>query len=66
MRLTKLGKIVFTILLIIISIIVYISLGKVGEIASRNLQELLAILGWGWLFIQPFILSYIWEKQKLG
>ena len=66
MRLTKLGKIVFTILLIIISIIVYISLGKVGEIASRNLKELLAIIGWGWLFIQPFILSYIWEKQKLG
>jgi hypothetical protein len=66
MRLTKLGKIVFTILLVIISIIVYTNLGKIGEITSRNLQELLAILGWGWLFIQPFILSYIWEKQKLG
>ena len=66
MRLTKLGKIVFTILLVIISIIVYTNLGRIGEITSRNLQELLAILGWGWLFIQPFILSYIWEKQKLG
>lgn len=66
MRLTKLGKKVFTILLIVVSIVVYISLGKVGEVSSRNLQELLAILGWGWLFIQPFILSYIWEKQKLG
>ena len=66
MRLTKLGKMVFTILLIIISIIVYTNLGRIGEITSRNLQELLAILGWGWLFIQPFILSYIWEKQKLG
>lgn len=66
MRLTKLGKIVFTILLVIISIIVYTNLGRIGEITSRNLQEFLAILGWGWLFIQPFILSYIWEKQKLG
>ena len=66
MRLTKLGKIVFTILLVIISIIIYTNLGRIGEITSRNLQELLAILGWGWLFIQPFILSYIWEKQKLG
>lgn len=66
MRLTKLGKIVFTILLVIISIIVYTNLGRIGEVSSRNLQELLAILGWGWLFIQPFILSYIWEKQKLG
>ena len=66
MRLTKLGKIVFTILLVIISIIIYTNLGRIGEVSSRNLQELLAILGWGWLFIQPFILSYIWEKQKLG
>ena len=66
MRLTKLGKIVFTILLVIISIIIYTNLGRIGEVSSRNLQELLATLGWGWLFIQPFILSYIWEKQKLG
>lgn len=66
MRLTKLGKIVFTILLVIISIIIYTNLGRIGEVSSRNLQEFLAILGWGWLFIQPFILSYIWEKQKLG
>lgn len=61
MKLTKLGKLVFTILLVVISIIVYISLGKVGEISSNNLQELLAILGWLWLFIQPFTLSAIWE-----
>ena len=66
MRLTKLGKIVFTILLVVVSIIIYVNLGRIGEVSSRNLQELLAILGWGWLFIQPFILSYIWEKQKLG
>ena len=64
MKLTKLGKKVFTILLVVISIIVYISLGKVGEVSSRNLKELLAIIGWGWLFIQPFILSVIWDKQK--
>ena len=66
MRLTKLGKTVFTILLIVVSIVVYVELGRIGEVSSRSLQELLAILGWGWLFIQPFILSYIWEKQKLG
>lgn len=64
MRLTKLGKLVFTILLVVISIIVYMSLSKVGEISSRNLKELLAIIGWGWLFIQPFALSVIWDKQK--
>ena len=64
MRLTKLGKIVFTILLVVISIIVYISLGKVREISSRNLKELLAIIGWGWLIIQPFALSVIWDKPK--
>lgn len=66
MRLTKLGKVVFTVLLIVINMVVYAKLGRIGEVSSRNLQELLAILGWGWLFIQPFILSYIWEKQKLG
>ena len=65
MRLTKLGKIVFTILLVVVSIIIYVNLGRIGEITSaRNWQELLAILGWLWLFIQPFTLSVIWDKQK--
>ena len=63
MKLTKLGKVVFTILLVIISIIVYISLGKVGETSiTTNLKEFLAIIGWVWLFAQPFTLSVIWDK----
>ena len=62
MRLTKLGKIVFTILLVVVSIIIYVNLGRIGEITSaRNWQEFLGILGWCWLFTQPFILSIIWE-----
>lgn len=65
MKLTKLGKIVFTTLLVVISIIIYASLGRVGETSiPTNLKELLAILGWVWLFIQPFILSYIWENKN--
>lgn len=63
MRLTKLGKIVFTTLLVVVSIIIYIGLGKVGKLEiPKNYKEFLAIIGWCWLFIQPFMLSAILEK----
>ena len=62
MKLTKLGKIVFTIYNIIMLIASYIVAGKVGGLViESNIFLLICIACWLRVFITPFYLSLIWE-----
>ena len=62
MRLTKLGKIVFTIYNIIMLLIAYTVSGKVGALViESNVFLVICIACWLRVFITPFYLSLIWE-----
>lgn len=61
MKLTNLGKIVFTIYNIIMLIVAYIVAGKVGALViESNLFLVICIACWLRVFITPFYLSLIW------
>lgn len=63
MKLTRLGKVLFTLLVLIISIVVYCNTGKFGMLAQDSLfYQYLTLLSWAWLTIgQCLILAKIWE-----
>lgn len=62
MRLTKLGKTVFTIYNIIMLIVAYSVASKVGGVViESNLFLVICIACWLRVFITPFYLSLIWE-----
>lgn len=65
MKLTKLGKIIFTIYNIIMLIIAYIVAGKVGGLViESNVFLVICIACWLRVFITPFYLSLIWEVNN--
>ena len=65
MKLTKLGKIVFTIYNIIMLIVAYIVAGKVGGLViESNIFLLICVVCWLRVFITPFYLSLIWEVNN--
>lgn len=62
MKLRKWVKVTLTIIIAIISTLIYMDLGDWGVMAKSNsAYELMSILGWGWMVIQIFVLSIIWE-----
>lgn len=62
MRLTKLGKIVFTIYNIIMLVASYIVASKIGSLViESNLFLVICIACWIRVFITPFYLSLILE-----
>lgn len=62
MKLTKLGKIVFTIYNIIMLVASYIVASKVGGLViESNIFLVICIACWLRVFITPFYLSLIWE-----
>ena len=64
MKLTNLGKIVFTIYNIIMLLITYTVAGKVGTLViESNLFLVICIACWLRVFITPFYLSLIWEVK---
>ena len=65
MKLTKLGKIVFTIYNIIMLIASYIVAGKVGGLViESNIFLVICVACWLRVFITPFYLSLIWEVNN--
>ena len=56
-KLTKLGKVIFTIIEIILVVISYLAIRNYGS----NLNQLLIIVFGLVIFTSPFILDLIWE-----
>ena len=56
-KLTKLGKVIFTIIEIILVVISYLAIRNYGS----NLNQLLIIVFGLVMFTSPFILDLIWE-----
>lgn len=64
-KLNQKGKIVFTALIFIVSIVVYHLIGILGEFATEsNICLVAVVLGWGWLFAgQIIVYSIIWNED---
>lgn len=62
-KLTKLGKIVFTIITLLISLLVYSKLDTLGMLGRTNDIYLgLCLAGWFWIvYGQLLVLEKIWE-----
>lgn len=62
-KLTKLGKIVFTIITLLISLLVYSKLDTLGMLGRTNDIYLgLCLAGWFWIIYgQLLVLEKIWE-----
>lgn len=62
-KLKNKGKVVLTIILLIISVIIYLNVGKLGDLAQTHLGYQLICLGaWFWLIVgQMVALACIWE-----
>ena len=62
-RLNKKGKILFTIITILISTIIYILMAKLGQFAKDSIFILIiTICGWSWLIIgQMSVFAMLWE-----
>ena len=62
MRLTKTGKVVFTIIVLVLAIICYVNAGTYDNLTASLLKTKLTVLEWSYiLFIAPFCLAKIWE-----
>lgn len=63
MKLTKLGKIVFTIYNIIMIIVAYIVASKVGGLViNSKFWLIICVACWFRIFVTPFYLSLLWEE----
>lgn len=63
LKLRKGAKVVLTIVLVVLSIVVYSNLGAWGEMAQTNrFYEMITMLGWGWMIAQVFAYNSIWEN----
>lgn len=61
MKLTKIGKVVFTIITILISILVYVFVSNATNVTNSNI--LFYTAGWTWLIIGQVTVYYlIWEE----
>lgn len=62
-KLKKWVKVALTIIILMISVIVYKNTGVLGELLQTSkYYELLIILSWGWLFVgQLSVLTLLWE-----
>jgi hypothetical protein len=62
-KLTKNGKIVFTITTIIFSVIAYILAGIFGQyVIGNTICLFITLICWGWLFLGQIITYYIiWQ-----
>ena len=65
MRLTKIGKIIFTLIAILISGVVYKFMGEFGAKVQNNTIYLAPlIIGWFWLLCgQIFVYLMIWGEE---
>ena len=63
-KLRKWVKVVITIILIVVSIVLYSYTGVLGELAQNyKIYQLLCIGTWSWLLVgQMLTYSYIWSK----
>lgn len=63
-RLNRRGRVLITILTILLSAVIYIFMGHLGELQVNNIfYQLTLLLGWGWLFLGQFgAIVCIWEK----
>lgn len=66
MRLNLKGKVVFTSLTIMLSVVIYVLMAKLGELASNNdIYQLVFICGWLWLlFGQIGVYVMIWGEGE--
>lgn len=63
MRLKKWVKITLTVTLLIFTIMIYLQLGKWGNLAQNNgLYGSFIFLGWCWIVVQPLMINSIWEN----
>lgn len=62
MRLTKTGKVVFTIIVLVLAIICYVNAGTYNNETVNNLKLTLTIIEWVYIFfLAPGCLIIIWE-----
>lgn len=62
MRLTKTGKVVFTIIVLVLAIICYVNAGTYDNLTANNLKLTLTIIEWVYIFfLAPGCLIKIWE-----
>ena len=57
------GKVVFTSLTIMLSVVIYVLMGFLGELMSDNgFIQLALVCGWSWLLLGQFaVYIFIWE-----
>jgi hypothetical protein len=57
-------KLLITIIVLVVSIILYLNVGKWGQLAqSSHFYEHITILVWVWLFFGPIsVLTLLWEE----
>ena len=62
LKLRKGAKVVLTMVLIVLSIVIYSNLETWGKAAQTNkFYEMITILGWFWMLAQVFVYGAIWE-----
>lgn len=63
MKLTKLGKVIVTLIVMIVSCVVYSKTGVLGELAQdNNTYAVLTMVAWAWLVFGQFsIYCILWE-----
>ena len=62
-KLNKTGKILFTILTTILSVIVYYLMIALSKNIDNNVYKLIIVIGWIWLLVgQIIVYSNIWYK----
>lgn len=62
-KMTKWGKVVFTLILMLVEVVVYHILGILGSYVNMTISvNWLLLFGWFWILVgQPLIIYMIWE-----
>lgn len=63
MKLTKLGKVIVTLIVMVFSAFIYSKTGVFGELAQDNLFfQILTLISWAWLILGQFLIyCLLWE-----
>ena len=63
MKLTKLGRIIVTLIVMVFSAFVYSKTGVLGELAQdSSIFEVLTLIAWAWLILGQFLIyCLLWE-----
>lgn len=63
-KLNKKGKITITISLILVSALIYVLMGQIGELATKGIiYQLGLICGWFWLILGQFsVYGIVWGE----